>query len=522
MLISDTETVLSLLQQRVKDFPENVYARYGQQQMTVSELSSHAGKLAAVLSELGIQPQDRVAVMMDNSLDYVVLYFALIWLGAIQVPVNTRLRHSALKYLIDHAEPKLIIAEDEYLKLMHEAQCSMCHAKTISHSAAIDSRWALQDSTFLNLDTNAIDPVAAKGDDNLFIMYTSGTTGPPKGVLVTDKMFRTAAYAATLSSDAQDGDVFPIWEPLYHIGAAQLLPMPLKAEIKLSFIGAFSASRFWQRVRDTEATHIHFLGGILQILLRQPVASLDHEHGCRIAWGGGAPAAVAKEFEARFNIQVREIYGMTEASSFTSINTDGHKGSVGRVAPYFEVKIVDQNNQVMPLHTHGEIVVRTLEPGLITPGYYKNEEATANAIRDHWFYTGDLGYFDEDNYLYYSGRVKESIRRRGENISAWEIERVVERMSLVEQAAAVGVPDELGDEDIKLFVKLSEQGLSSRDSDEKNTVTQQIFNWCTEQLPEFQIPRYLSFIEQFPLTGTQRIRKELLPKSIEGDFDRLG
>lgn len=519
MLISDSETILSLLQQRVRHSPDTVYARYEQQELTVSELSSRASKIATALSELGIQPRDRVAVMMDNSLDYVVLYFALIWLGAIQVLVNTRLRHSSLQYLIDHADPKLIIAEAEYLELIQDAECSMANAKTISHSSENNFPWKLADSTYLNLDVTPIDPIAAKGGDILFIMYTSGTTGPPKGVLVTDKMYRASAYGATLSADAQNGDIFPIWEPLYHIGAAQLLPIPLKTDIELSFIGAFSASRFWEKVRGSKATHIHFLGSILQILLRQPANPLDQKHGCRIAWGGGAPAAVAKEFETRFNIQVREIYGMTEASSFTSINTDGHKGSVGQVAPYFEVKIVDQNNKAVAPHIHGEITIRELEPALITPGYYKNEEATQNAIRDQRFYTGDLGYFDENNYLYYVGRVKESIRRRGENISAWEIERVIEQMSLVEQAAAIGVPDEIGDEDIKLFVKLSEEGLESDGAG--TALHEQIFSWCTEQLPEFQIPRYLAFIDQFPLTGTRRIRKELLPKTTEDSVVRV-
>jgi carnitine-CoA ligase len=516
MLISDSETVLSLLQQRARHAPDTVYARYGQHELTVSVLSLRAGKMATALSKLGIKPRDRVAVMMDNSLDYVVLYFALIWLGAIQVPVNTRLRHSALKFLIEHAAPKLVIAETEYIRFMQDAKCSMTYVKTISHSSEYTSPWKLSNATSLDFNVNPMNPVLVKGSDVLFIMYTSGTTGPPKGVLVTDKMFRASAFAATLSADVKDGDIFPIWEPLYHIGAAQLLPLSLKNSVELCFIGAFSASRFWEKIRKSKATHIHFLGGILQILLRQPASPLDQKHGCRIAWGGGAPATVAKEFEIRFNIQVREIYGMTEASSFTSINTDGHKGSVGQVAPYFEVKIMDQNNQAVGPQVPGEITIRELEPGLITPGYYNNNEATQCAIRNRRFYTGDLGYFDENNYLYYAGRVKESIRRRGENISAWEIERVIERISLVEQAAAIGVPDELGDEEIKLFVKLSEEGLKSEG--DANALYEYIFSWCAEHLPEFQIPRYLTFIEQFPLTGTQRIRKELLPKTTEDCF----
>ena len=507
-LISDTNTTLSLLQDQARQSPQRLYATFENQSLNIGELSVEAGKVAMALSNLGVKSGDRVAVMLDNSLDYVVLFFALIWLGAIHVPVNTRLRHSSLKFLIGHAKPPFIIIEQDYIEHLDVSSCSGLGTTIISRDPASKSSWKLTTGKPLNLDLGTISPVEAQSSDVLFIMYTSGTTGPPKGVLVTDKMLRASAYAAALTSDAQAGDRFPIWEPLYHIGAAQLLPMALEAGVELHFIGAFSASQFWKKVKAVRATQIHFLGGILQILLRQPPNSLDQQHGCRIAWGGGAPTAVSKEFEARFNIQVRESYGMTEASSLTSINTDGHKGSVGKVAPYFDVRIMGPGDEILAHGVHGEIAVRGREQGLITPGYYDNETATQKTIRDQWLYTGDLGYLDQHNYLYYAGRVKESIRRRGENISAWEIERVVEMLEIVEQAAAIGVTDELGDEEIKLFVKLSQH-----DTDMAPAL--QILNWCTEQLANFQIPRYLAIVEQFTLTGTQRIRKELLPKSID-------
>jgi len=507
-LISDTNTTLSRLQDHARQSPQRLYATFENQSLTIGELYVEAADTAAALSDQGVKSGDRVAVMLDNSLDYVVLFFALIWLGAIHVPVNTRLRHSSLKFLIEHAKPRFIIAEQHYIEHLDASSCSVSDAAIVSRDPASRSPWKLTTGKRLNTDLGAIDPVNAESSDVLFIMYTSGTTGPPKGVLVTDKMLRASAYAATLTADAKAGDRFPVWEPLYHIGAAQLLPMALDTGIELHFIGSFSASQFWKKIRAVQATQIHFLGGILQILLRQPPDPLDRQHGCRIAWGGGAPVTVSKTFEARFDIQVRENYGMTEASSLTSINTDGHKGSVGKVAPYFDVRIMGPGDAILGHGNHGEIVVRGREQGLITPGYYDNESATQKTIRDQWLYTGDLGYLDEDNYLYYAGRLKESIRRRGENISAWEIERVVEMLDIVEQAAAIGVTDELGDEEIKLFVKLSQKTTDI-------APPLQILNWCTEQLADFQIPRYLAIVDQFALTGTQRIRKELLPATVD-------
>jgi len=320
-------------------------------------------------------------------------------------------------------------------------------------------------------------------------------------------MLRAAADACAQTSSASANDRFLLWEPLFHIGALQILPLGLLKHISLILVSTFSASQFWECVRSERVTKIHFLGGILQILLRQP-AKDDRNHSCQIAWGGGAPTHVAKAFEQRFGIEVRENYGMTEASSLTSINTDGHKGSVGHVAPYFKVKIVSESGTRVGNSQTGEILVRAKQDGLITPGYFNNPEATQRAIRNGWLHTGDLGAIDSDNYLYYRGRLKECIRRKGENISGWEIERVIEQHPIVERAAAIGIPNDLDDEDIKLLVVLVEGSDQARALGE-------LKNWCGSQLPQFQWPQYLEFVEGFELTGTERIRKETLSKSID-------
>ncbi len=507
-LISDHQTVISLLEERVENAADVLFARFDQQDLTIGDLYQRVEQSVEALVVSGIGPGDRVAVMLDNSLDYVVLFFSLIKVGAVHVPVNTRLRHDSLYYLISHCDPAMIIVERAYWKCLDNLDAAHQNTPIITRHPESGISWNNSGQTSSNLSGISLEEISVCTDDVLFIMYTSGTTGPPKGVLVTDKMLRASAYASGLSSDARRGDVFPVWEPLYHIGAAQLLPMALVVGVELHFVGPFSASRFWQQVRSAGATHVHFLGGILQILLRQPPSPQDKLHHCRVAWGGGAPSTVAKEFELRFGIEVRENYGMTEASSLTSINDDGHKGSVGKPAPYFDVRIIDQRQQPVAVGEPGEIIVRERERGLITPGYFRNDEATRKTIQAGWLFTGDMGFLDESGYLHYAGRLKESIRRRGENISAWEIERVVERLGFVEQAAAIGIPDDLGDEAIKLFVKLAE-------NIESTGIAAEVFEWCKQRLAKFQVPTYLEIIDEFPLTGTQRIRKELLSKSVE-------
>ena len=241
----------------------------------------------------------------------------------------------------------------------------------------------------------------------------------------------------------------------------------------------------------------------LQMLLRQPASPRDRDHGVAIAYGGGAPPGPWREFEDRFGVAVRESYGMTECSSFTSINVEGRFGAVGRPAPWFEVRLVDAAGVEVPVGGTGEILVRALEPGVVTPGYFRNEEATARALRGGWMHTGDLGRFDEDGFLFYAGRAKDCIRRRGENVSAWEIERVAEQMASVAESAAVGVPDDLGDETVKLYV---------RPADGERVDPAAVHRWCTERLASFQVPEYIETIAAFEKTGTERIRKETLAR----------
>lgn len=326
-------------------------------------------------------------------------------------------------------------------------------------------------------------------------------------MLVTDKMYRASARASALAADVRDGDVLYLWEPLYHIGGMQVLVLALEERVRLAMTTRFSVSRFWDECREAGATQIHFLGGILQMLLTRAPDPRDRDHPVRIAWGGGAPPGAWRAFEERFGVQVRENYGMTEASSLTSINTDARFATVGRPAPWFEVRIAAEDGSALGAGERGEILVREREPGLITPGYFRDPEATARTIRDGWLHTGDLGCLDADGYLVFLGRLKDCIRRRGENISAWEIEHVVDAMPEVEECAVVGVPADTGEEEIKLFVKPVEGATLE---------PERVFRWCEERLAPFQVPLYLEQVAGFEKTGTQRIRKETLSRATEG------
>ena len=333
------------------------------------------------------------------------------------------------------------------------------------------------------------------------ISYTSGTTGAPKGVLMSHRMLRLAGEGARLVSDAQDGDVLYMWEPLYHIGGSQLIVLPLLRRVILHMVQRFSAGRFWAEVSAAGATHIHFLGGILQILLKQPPSALDRRHGARIAWGGGCPPEVWRAVEDRFGVQMRECYGMTEASSFTTYNDRGVVGSVGRPVPWFAVELSGPTGRRCRRASAARSSCAAAIRCAITAGYFRNPEATAAALRGGALHTGDLGAFDRDGNLFFHGRMSDSVRVKGENVSAWEVESVAAGHPAVEDCAMIGVAADIGEQDIKLFVKLKAGNALDPAA---------LSGWLAERLAPYQVPRYVSIVAEFERTPSQRIMKHRL------------
>ncbi|HEX2195527.1 MAG TPA: AMP-binding protein, partial [Actinomycetota bacterium] len=287
--------------------------------------------------------------------------------------------------------------------------------------------------------------------------------------------------------------------------------VPLLAPVRLVLVERFSASRFWPLARARGVTHVHYLGGILQILLKQPAAADDADNPVRVAWGGGCPAETWEAFERRFGVVVREDFGLTETSSIVTVNLEGKVGSVGRVLPWFDVRVVDEDGRDAPPGVTGEILVGERIPGLLTRGYFQNEDATRALLRDGWLHTGDLGHLDEEGHLWFGGRKKDSVRRRGENVSAWEVESVVNQHPDVEESALVGVATDVGEEDLKLFVK-QRAGAALH--------PQALVEWCEARMAYFQVPRYVAFVDAFPKTPTERIRKEELSRDTSGCWDR--
>jgi len=490
--------------------PDCLFARFDGQPLLFGTLDDASETVAEGLRRMGLESGDRVAVMMRNSPNALAVIYGLAKAGIIWVPLNAQLRGDGLRYILEHCEPGAIICDEDLQQTIRDSGAALTGIPLVISSCSSPS---------LNLDDmfeargSAVDRTTTPDPLDLFaIMYTSGTTGRPKGVEVSHSMIRLAADAVAQLSEAAPKDVFFVWEPFYHVGGAQVLILPIIRDVSLAMVDRFSASRFWSQVRDYEATHIHYLGGILQILLKQPESRDDSSNPVRIAWGGGCPKEIWTQFEDRFGVSIRECYGMTEASSITTCNTNGVVGSVGRPMPWFSVQVLDVAAAEVSPGEKGEIVVRTDRNGAIFKGYYRNPDATASALRDGALRTGDLGSFDEDGNLFFHGRMTDSVRCKGENVSAWEVEHVAAEYPLIEECAMIGVAAEIGEQDIKLFVK-PKAGVTVDPSE--------LSAWLSLRLAPFQNPRYIAVIDTFEYTPSHRIMKHRLARDTENCFDRL-
>jgi crotonobetaine/carnitine-CoA ligase len=490
-----------------------MFARFRGDPVTYEDLERRSSSLASWLNREGIAKGDRIALMIHNSPAALALLFAIAKTGAVWVPINVQARGDNLAYVLSHSAPDRLIAEHDLLPIIEDSGAALS-ADRIWTLGAPDAVRAVE--PLLEIPATFGGPLPA-ADDQFAIMYTSGTTGKPKGVMVSHRMLRLSGESIALVSgvgagaSASVGNVFHMWEPLFHIGGAQMIVLPLIRPLHLAMVERFSASAFWNQVREYNVSHIHFLGGILQLLLKQPPQALDRSHGARVAFGGGCPPDVWRTFERRFGVEIRECYGMTEASSVTTFNTRNVVGSVGRAVPWLDVDVLDGNGNPVGAGTRGEIVVREKLPGALTAGYFRNLEATAKALRDGSLHTGDVGSFDADGNMYFHGRDSDNVRVRGQNVTAWEVEHVASRHPSVEDCAMIGVAAEVGEQDIKLFVKLkygSDLGPS------------ELSDWLATRLAGYQNPRYIAILDEFERTPSQRIMKHRLSVGTDDAWDR--
>lgn len=499
-------TIPELLAERARTDPDRCFLRFIEGDVTFAELDAWSDGLAAHFRSLGVGSGDLVPVMMPNVAEFVAIWFALAKLGAVTTMINTAMRGPALAHALELSRSDISIVNESFLPLIAEVADELpTIERLVVHGASGDT------GRFVRLelpardrlaDRQGFEPVTADPHDPVMVMFTSGTTGRSKGCVLSHRYaVRQAELMATHLGFRRD-DVLYCPFPLFHLDGSVLTVLPALVLGATAAIGArFSVSDFWSEIGRFGATVFDFMGATLTMLHKAPSSPSDADNPVRLAWGVPVPE-FADAFEARFGLRLVELYGSTDAGLpiYQPLDEPRRPGSCGRAIPNYDVRIVDDHDQPVPDGTVGEMVIRPNEPSIMSQGYFGAPEATLAANRNLWFHTGDLARQD-DGWFYYIGRRTDSIRRRGENISSFEVEEVVKLHPDVLDAAAYGVASDLTEQDVMIAVV-------PRPSARPDPAD--LIEFCRTRMARHMVPRYVDIVEALPRTPTEKVEKRIL------------
>jgi carnitine-CoA ligase len=487
-----------LIRQRVADHPDTSWLKWKDTAYSWRESLSNIQRAASGLLDLGVRPGERVAIMMANRPEFLWTHFAVLFIGAVSVPVNISQRGPALAHILRDSGAAAIVFEAGLRDVVGAVRGDLPGLRrTVVYGGRPggDVDWdfdRLMSGADAEPGVEAGVEVPEGGGTS--VMYTSGTTGPPKGVVSTGS--DPAALGEILAATGvRPGETMYTSLPLFHGNALWVSAAgSITLDARLALGERFSASRFWDECRRHEAVEFNTLGGMVSILLKQPGRPDDRDHLVRTVLSAGCPENRWREFEDRFGVRIVEWFGMVDSPGFL-LNAEGRVGAMGRPVAGIEFAVVDTRGRRLGPGEVGELVFRH-PAGRLT--YYENQpEATERAYRGGWFHSGDLAECDADGYFRYRGRKKESIRRLGENISAWEIESVVNTHPKVRDSAAHAVPSDLGEDEVKVTV-VAQPGAEP--------TPEEILAFCRGRMARHAVPRYVEFVGALPKTGTQRNR----------------
>jgi crotonobetaine/carnitine-CoA ligase len=515
-------TIKELIETKCEENGEKIFAIDGEngKKITYNRVSDKSKEVAGSLHELGIEKGDRVATLLPNSIDHLLIWFGCVRIGAIFSPINPEFKGPELTHTINDIRPRIIVVGGENVDQYNDIRNNI---DSVDHEFIYDDQSMGTDPSEIFESKSPPPDVDIRPGDPSTILFSGGTTGKPKPILHSQFAPITGAYRYNMAFDPSESDRHYGVLQLFHIGGQQFGVLgPMISDISTVLSLRFSASSFFEEVNKYDATISDTAGGMLGALLQTHKNTTGKiENSLRITLGMLDYDAHKKAGDL-FEVDILEGYALTEGGGILltrnhfdrDSNISGEGKPIGKINDWAEIGILDEEGGRKDRGEVGEICIRPTIPNSVMSCYYGHPEATLDAWENLWIHTGDIGRIDQNGMLYYVGRQAHWIRRMGENISAYEVEQVLNSHETVAESAVVGVPnEEIGGEDVKAYI--IPENLS--------TNPQELIKWCGENIADFKIPRYIEYTKEFPRSETKNDiqRHSLRDQGIGNAWDRM-
>jgi crotonobetaine/carnitine-CoA ligase len=521
----EQRTIGIILADKVDRIPDKVCLLWEDKRYTFADIDAMTNRYANGFLESGVSKGDHVAVLMSNCPEFFGVIWGLGKIGAVAVPINTAAKGEMLKYFVDQSDSSFVVIDSDSCERIKDISVDITKVRAyFYHSEKLKSGidFNIPNSKIIDFEVlensknnrPSLDLVSY--DDIHLIMYTSGTTGPSKGVMSPHSQGHAVGMSVAQNYGYRSDDVLFTCLPLFHGNALwYTCYAALWSDAAIALAPRFSASNFWNDIRRMGATQFNSLGAMTNIIWKIPPGPQDLDHKLRQCMTVPVPKEIHTEMQERYHLTLTSVYAMTENFAVTLFTPDDpveKVGSAGKSRGQAMIKIVDDERKPVGVNEVGEICIMPTSNGLMMKCYYKMPEATAREFQEGWFYTGDRGYLDEDGYLFFVDRKKESIRRRGENISAYEVELIISRHPSILEVAAIPVSSELSEDDVMVYIVLK--------TGEALTHAE-VVHFAAENMSYFMVPRFVEFIPELPKTSSEKLEKYKLIKSAKERREEL-
>ncbi len=508
-----------LLQLRAQEAVPTTLLRIGGTDYTACDLSERAARLAFSMRAQGVASGDRVAILSGNRIETIDLILACSWLNAVAVPINLASRGAQLQHILANCGARLLVIEAALVPVLDYIDAAAVAIEAVWLIGAAPVEIASQQvgawpACALPRGEALLDPVECPSSDTGAIIYTSGTTGPSKGVCCPHAQFYWWGVNSVEILEITERDVLLTTLPLFHVNALGAFFQALVANAMIVVLDRFSARGFVPSLREHGATVTYVLGAMVPILLSTAEKDDDADHPATRALAPGVPADSMKAFTKRFGIGLVDGYGSTETNFVIgNVLAEQKPGAMGRVRPGYHAIVADAQDDPVAVGEPGELLLRSDIAFSTATGYFGMPQATLESRRNLWFHTGDRVYQDGEGYFYFMDRIKDAIRRRGENISSYEVEQVLHGHPAIAVAAVFAVASELAEDEVMAAIVLH---------DGARITPEEVLDFCQPRMTYFSVPRFLRFCTQLPSTENGKVQKfKLREEGVTGDtWDR--